>query len=153
MPASPASMPAEAAGAPDGFCLADWLGIPFTPHGRTRDGADCYGLVTLFYALVMKAPLPPLSGLMREVENPRAVGPVMTAHARGPLWRRVDRPAFGDVIAFGTPTLFYHVGLYLRPGLMLHTRKGTDSTPERYDGPLWRPRLQGFFRHKDLPHA
>ncbi|TNE60818.1 MAG: hypothetical protein EP335_17415 [Alphaproteobacteria bacterium] len=140
MPVSPACSPA------DGFCLTDWLGIPFVPDGRDRQGADCYGLVWLFHAEVLGIRLPRLQGLVPDVENPRTAGAVMTAEAERPTWRQVAAPRFGDILAFGTPTLFYHVGLYLAPGRMLHTRAGTDSTPENYMGPLWRPRLQGFFR-------
>nr|WP_281500663.1 NlpC/P60 family protein [Kordiimonas marina] len=133
--------------------MTDWLGIPFVPHGRDYTGADCYGLVRLFYADVMGVHLPRLRGLVRDVGNPRETGPLMRGEAHGPLWRPVPDPAFGDILAFGTPALFTHVGIYLRPGLMLHTRTGTDSTPERYDSPIWQPRLQGFFRYKDFSYA
>jgi len=145
MPGSPACITAR-----ERFDVRDWMGIPFVPHGRSRDSCDCYGLVRLFYVDIMQVRLPLYDRPVTDVHDVRAVGKVMTSHTRDPIWAEVKAPRFGDLIAFGTPHCFYHVGLYLNMEEMLHTRAGSDSTPERWTTPQWRPRLQGFFRYKDF---
>ena len=42
-----------------GHILMDqFVGIPYIAHGRGYDGADCWGIVYLFYRDVLKTPIP-----------------------------------------------------------------------------------------------
>lgn len=129
--------------------ITRWLGLPFQPHGRSRAGCDCWGLVRLFYREEMGILLPAFERPVDKIDDHIAVGHVMTPAFRAHIWHPVEEPRFADLIAFGTRACFYHIGLYLDEETMLHARFGTDSTTEDWRTQLWRPRFQGFYRHTE----
>jgi len=125
-----------------------YLGIPFKAHGRATSGVDCWGLVCLYYAREFGLALPSYEGLASDVNNPLSVALVMGAVDRSD-WLETDDPQEGDVMLFGSHIAPYHVGLFINEEIMLHTRCGTDTTIERWVGPLWEKRLLGVYRHHD----
>lgn len=69
---------------------AEWLGTPYLWGGRTREGADCSGLVQAVYA-VHGVELP------RDSRDQLAAGPPVPASEREPSGRRP-----GDLLFFGS---------------------------------------------------
>jgi cell wall-associated NlpC family hydrolase len=129
--------------------MTDWseyIGIPYKFGGSDRNGVDCWGLVRLVYRERYGRELPAFehNGLTEEecgllVDHSK---PLMNA-------RRLDWPRLGDLVVmkiYGHPC---HVGIVVGgPGErnLLHTLKGHDSVIDRYDGPTWQCRLDGFYR-------
>ena len=56
----------------------------------------------------------------------------------------------GDVLLFKNSMVSKHVGMIITPELMLHTIKGSNSCIERWESRIWRNRLVGIYRHKNL---
>jgi cell wall-associated NlpC family hydrolase len=126
----------------------DYLGLPWKDLGRDREGVDCYGLACLPLAELWGIALPSYAGAytsaleraetaaLIEGRPLNLVRPVAPGEAR----------AF-DFILMRNGQIADHIGLVVRPGLMLHIQVGGESTCDEYDGPLWSRRVVGFFRH------
>lgn len=127
-----------------------YLGIPFVPHGRERAGCDCWGLVRLVYLDWYGIELPLFDGHTFDVNNPMAAARLMAEGTRLDIWRDVEEPQLGNILLFGGAGAPYHVGVYLTPELMLHTREGIDASTERHNALIWGVRRWGIFTHKDL---
>ena len=140
--------------------IASWaqryVGIPWQVHGRDRSGIDCWGLLCLAYREVYAIDLPTF-----DAEYTGTTLPVDAAHLadlfaqRWPLegFRelRPDEAAIaGDVMLFRLFGRACHVGIYAGDHMVLHVRAGVDSCLERVDGPSWKPRLAGVYRHQAL---
>lgn len=139
--------------------IASWagkyVGIPWRVHGRDRDGIDCWGLVCLVYREVLGLEVPSFAGDY-EGTTPQDAEHIAELFAqRWPLpeFRALDPdelPAAGDVVLFRLYGLPCHVGIYVGEQSILHVRSGVDACVERIDGPTWRPRVVGLFRHRGL---
>jgi cell wall-associated NlpC family hydrolase len=128
-----------------------YIGIPFVDHGTDRNGCDCWGLVHLVYREELGIGMPDLGDRYSD------------AYARGEVDHLVDgvaeeswnvdvtdgswRPL--DVMIFRRAGVEAHVGLYLRPGTMLHVVDGMAVAEERYDTARWGRRLSRVLRHVD----
>ncbi|MGL4960347.1 MAG: C40 family peptidase [Inquilinus sp.] len=124
-----------------------YVGLPWLDVGRDRAGVDCYGLARLPIWEIDGIELPSFAGAYASASEREAVA-ALIAGERHSLARPVSaddlRPR--DLILMRRGLLADHVGLWVRPGLMLHIRPGRDSECEEYDAPLWRNRIVGFFR-------
>lgn len=127
-----------------------YLGIPFVPHGRTRTGCDCWGLVRLVYKDWFDIDLPLFGGHEFDVNNPLAAAKLMAEGVALDIWRDAIEPTRGNILLFGGGPAPYHVGIWLTPELMLHTRHGIDASTERHNALIWGARRWGIFTHKDL---
>lgn len=135
------------------YDLQQYIGIPFLDHGRDRAGCDCWGLVRLVYADQLGIALPDLGDEYSEAyargEVDEAVsstvGQEWNADVTGQAWQPLD------VMIFSRAGVECHVGLYLRPGEMLHVIEGTAAAVERYDTVRWKRRLTRVIRHVNAP--
>jgi len=114
------------------------IGIPFLLGGRTSAGCDCWGLLWLAYGELLDISLPSL-----------APGDVDAVELAKTAWRQLPpgAEAAGDVLLFRVQGWPGHVGLAVGRRRMLHVSEGTTSRVERYDTPVWLPRLEGAYRH------
>ena len=126
----------------------DYIGIPYEPMGRTRDGLDCWGLLRLVYREQFAIDVPSYTEDYASPEEHEEVGRLIRSETTR-SWKRVDYPGLGDGCLFDVYGEPAHVGVVVWPGIMLHIRRGTGSCVERYDNPTWRPRLMGFYQHPD----
>jgi murein DD-endopeptidase / murein LD-carboxypeptidase len=127
----------------------DWsqyVGIPYKFGGSSREGADCWGLVRLVLKEVYGKELPAFehNGLTEEECG------LLVDHAK-PLVSAVQvaEPEVGDVAVLKIHGAPCHIGVVIGAEgerNLLHTLKGHDSAIDRYDGPVWRYRLDGFYR-------
>jgi cell wall-associated NlpC family hydrolase len=125
---------------------AQYVGIPFAPHGRTHRAVDCYGVVALALAEVFNVEVP-----FYGYASGEDWGGIEAAVARGLAdWRPVPREeaAVGDGLVLRLRGRPLHVGLVVdtQPLSMLHSLAGTDTCIARLDGPVWGPRLLGVYR-------
>ena len=127
--------------------VADYVGVPYRMLGRSRDGADCWGLVRLVYADRLGIALPAYDG--RGFRGRASVPDVarLVADARG-AWREVPEVAAAppDLVLLRVHGQPVHVGLLVAPGIMLHSLAGHDSAVERLDSLAWARRVIGYGR-------
>lgn len=124
------------------------IGTPYTPHGRTAAGVDCWGMVYLAYQN-LGISLPSFSS---EYPDP-------LDHDRSFIEDLVDgqRPYFTevheddaeqfDIILFnflGAPS---HVAMFHAPGRMINADSKAGVVLESYTAPRWCSRLVGFYRY------
>jgi probable lipoprotein NlpC len=134
------------------YDLQQYIGIPFLDHGRDRSGCDCWGLVRLVYAEQLGIILPDLGDEYSEAyargEVDEAVGSTVgqewNVDVTGQAWQPLD------VMIFTRAGVECHVGLYVRPGEMLHVIEGTAAAYERYDTVKWKRRLSRVVRWRDV---
>ncbi|MDI1228369.1 MAG: NlpC/P60 family protein [bacterium] len=124
-----------------------YIGLPFTEHGRDRNGIDCWGLVRLTLLEQFSISLPSLANEYRRTADATRIAGLMEREI--PLWQGIDAgdERCGDVIVLRLSGHPMHVGLVLGDGQMLHVEQGIDSAIEKYRGQRWQDRVYGFYRH------
>jgi cell wall-associated NlpC family hydrolase len=127
--------------------VAKYVGIPFLEHGRSADGCDCWGLARLVLEERYGVRVKDFSDCYATIEDGQTIEALCRIEAES--WECVDQPQPGDVVLLRVAGLATHVGIVVAPGVMLHVMRGMDAVVERYDGPIWRPRIDGFFRYVD----
>ncbi len=131
----------------------DWasrfIGIPYTDHGRTRAGTDCWGLLRLVMVEQFgRDDVPEYANVeMRCDDDRQRVSSFMRDHV-DELWRKIDPDEVepGDCILFNLLGVPIHVGVICAPGLFIHCQRGCNSCVERYHSGPWKPRIEGFYR-------
>ena len=123
---------------------AAWLGLPWAAGGRTREGCDCWGLVRLVYGAELGIALPGYDGVSPCAAELAEIDALIAAGSGD--WRQVDQPLPCDVLLFRRGRWRSHVGLHVARGRMLHMDEGGSQLVDP-DGPLWRSRFVGAFRH------
>ncbi|MGL4962320.1 MAG: C40 family peptidase [Inquilinus sp.] len=124
-----------------------YVGLPWASGGRDREGLDCWGLCRLVLAEQRGVALPSYAGDYadaREREQIAALIEGRPADLVRPVPAGQEQEC--DLILLRRGGLPDHVGVVVRPGLMLHIRAGRDSECEAYGAPLWCSRIVGFFR-------
>lgn len=135
-----------------------YIGIPWKPLGRDRDGCDCWGIVRLalreqFNVIVPaydtgyhdagKHDVPAIRAIIDQ-ERPR-YREIATVDDSG-LMPLADQQA-GDVLVIRQRGVPSHVALVVTKRTMLHIEDGIDSTIEDYTDSMWRRRLVGCYRY------
>lgn len=125
---------------------ADYVGIPYVPHGREYTGADCWGILFLYYRDVLGTPVPSYSAEMdaREFRH-KDIGSLV-AEEREKHWQPVTAPQPGDCILMRAGRHDSHVGVFLGQGRMLHSEGPHPSVIDRMGDMRWRSRISGFYR-------
>lgn len=128
--------------------VADYVGLPFLRCGRTREGLDCWGLVSLVLSEQYGISLPDYSGTGWGNGPARAVAETIEREA-GAYWREVPASGAqpGDVLLMTARGLPIHVGVLVAPGWILHAEETADTCLEPLDSPHFRRRIAGFYRH------
>jgi cell wall-associated NlpC family hydrolase len=131
-----------------------WLGVPFKEGGKAKDGADCGGLVQLWYLHELGIDISD-HGFDRSA--PHSVlfdgqSPLVSVLEDDfePLRKIPDaRPMRHDILLFRhrrkEPD---HVGIVLSPTRFLHVLEGGFSCAAEIAS--WRSRLVEIYRHKSL---
>lgn len=125
----------------------EYTGIPFRADGRTRDGLDCWGLVVTVYRERLGIALPEFPGAYPDESQESLRHAAGVARAERERWRRVDAPAEGDVVLLRLQGLPCHVGVVISKTEMLHVMAGIESCVEKFTGPQWRNRIEGYYRY------
>lgn len=129
---------------------AEFVGIPFRPHGRDETGVDCWGLVCLVYRRRFGLLLPDHTDAYDDPCGVEAVAAAIAARREG--WRRLSGPFFhdGDVVLLRVSGRAAHVGVIAAPPWFLHAQEGTGVVCDRLDGWRWRTAADSVWRHPDF---
>jgi cell wall-associated NlpC family hydrolase len=122
-----------------------YVGIPFTERGRTRAGADCWGLVRLVYE-DRGISLPSLSDTYASTTDRDDLNRV--AQGTKSAWHEIpygDEEPY-DIVLMAIGGRECHVGIVTEPGKMLHTERGHNAVIESYERDKWSKRVQSFWR-------
>lgn len=130
-----------------------YIGIPHTDRGATRDGVNCWTLVCLVYREKLGITLQTYQDDFVSLDEHREVESLFHGERSRETWTLVDQALPFDVAVFRRGRCLTHVGLVVRPGLMLHVTAGRAVAIERYDSGQWKPRLQHLYRHVDSQPA
>ena len=125
----------------------DYIGIPFKDHGRTRDGADCWGLVRIWQKEQRGIDLPSYDDQYESVKKYNQLCATVEYEAEN--WTPVTPgdEKLGDVIVIRMRGIPVHVGIVLGGGKFLHVYEGIDSVIESYVSTRWIDKITGFYRH------
>lgn len=131
----------------DAPALSAYVGIPFADRGRTRQGCDCWGLLRLVLAELRGVELPSFAEDYVTAADRAAIASLIGGHLDA--WQEVpagQEQAFDGILMRGMGGVG-HVGLVVRPGLLLHVEGGQTSCIERYRTGLLAQRVRGFYRY------
>lgn len=124
-----------------------YIHIPFADHGRSKNGCDCWGLVTVIYKENFNVDLP----LLLAYDNIKDVKHITDlCQNECENWQEVpegeEEPY--DVLVFRILGAPCHVALVVQKGLMLHTEKGIGTHISEYKREKqWCQRLAGIYRY------
>ena len=120
------------------------VGAPFVDGGRGPESFDCWGLVREVYRRC-GIDLPEYAGIgCYDVMNVTA-----EMERNRPFWEECQPPDLPvpSVIALRVSApMVNHVGIYIGDGKFLHTREKAGAVIEKIDSPIWRHRIEGFYR-------
>lgn len=129
-----------------------FVGIPQQDLGRTRDGADCWGLASIIYREELGMTLPDYLNYSSP-DDFKEVSELIEGVQSTPLWVPQSGPAIAfDIAVFRRGHLSTHVGIVVRHGLMIHMSAHDQSLVETYATGRWKNRFAGHFRHRDRTH-
>jgi cell wall-associated NlpC family hydrolase len=121
------------------------------PH-RQGCGLDCYGLIRVLYRQI-GLELPLYGDVYASTrERARIAAHV---HATAAEWRAIaaGQERAWDVVVLRLLGRPIHLGLVLRPGEMVHSDPACGVAVERYGSPVWRHRVEAFYRRPELVGA
>jgi cell wall-associated NlpC family hydrolase len=119
----------------------DWVGIPHVKRGRSKDGADCFGLVILLSREILGVEIPDQGHSRQSAIENDAKGSLRS------LYARPDCPQIGDLLLFNIGPHPIHCGFYVDEKRMLHSAANIGSVLERWDCGAWAARLEGIYRY------
>lgn len=127
----------------------NYIRIPFKEHGRSRDGADCWGLVCIIFKTERNIELPSLTGYSDTKDKVR-ISDIIKSESM--TWKPIpigEEQPF-DIAVFRMLGHPMHVGLVVERGLMIHSERGCGTyLTNYYKEKQWDRRLEGFFRYAD----
>ncbi len=125
----------------------NFINIPFKDCGRTRDGADCWGLARIIYKEKLGIELPELLGYADTNERKTIAGLYEIEHQD---WQEIplgEEKEF-DIIIFRTMGLPTHVGVAIGDGFMIHSERSIGTCISNYRKELmWKKRIVGAYRY------
>lgn len=125
--------------------LADFVGVPFADHGRAG-GFDCWGLARAALLACRGIRLPDYGDGYRDCADHDGIA-VAIREGLAEGWTRVEDPRAFDLVIFNIAGQPRHVGLMVGPTTFLHAPEGQTSRIERVTDPMWRKRIEGFYRY------
>lgn len=123
-----------------------FIGIQYQEFGRDRAGADCWGLACVIYREALGITLPDYLGY-GSVEEHAEIAALIDGATGSPLWQPAAVPAPYDIAVFRRGGIATHVGIVIRPGLMIHMDHADCAKVADYRQGRWGNRFKGCFRH------
>jgi len=128
----------------------DFIKIPFAELGRSREGADCWGLVRIVYEEMLGLNLPSYLDYSDTKDAEAISGMISDQTVK--KWKFIEpgdeRPY--DCAVFKMAGIPMHVGVVVESGMMIHCERGCGTYVTYYNKEKqWHRRLEGFFRYAD----
>jgi len=123
-----------------------FIGIPYLEFGRARVGADCWGLACVIYREDLGINLPDYLGY-GSVDEHAEIAALIDGAEASPLWQPVADPAPYDIAVFRRGRMATHLGIVIRPGLMIHMDHEDCAKVSNYRDGRWGNRFKGHYRH------
>lgn len=125
-----------------------YIGLPFADLGRSRAGADCYGLACIIYAAELDIALPDYAGAYASASEHAEIAALIDG-AQG-SWVAMPNAAPFDLALFRRGRWTTHIGIVIRPGVMIHMDRDDCAKVADYRAGLWGGRFVGHFRHHSM---
>lgn len=126
--------------------ISMYIGIPFVDGGRLLSGADCYGVVMLYYKNILSIDIPDVQITANE---PRKSF-IKYLDEVNKHWTKLDKPQqhCGVALRMNTehPRLVTHFGIMLDDHRLLHSIKPIGSHVVDIDNPTVKSRIEGFYK-------
>lgn len=126
---------------------ARYVGLPYLPGGRDRNGVDCWGLAQMVWREVFGHDLPAYEGPAWVPGITDDVGAATRNYAEAFVKVAYGDERCGDGVVIRMRGYPLHLALIVGDGMMLHIDGSTDSCLEPYTAPRWRSRLVEFYRY------
>ena len=107
-----------------------YLGVPYLNNGRTEKGLDCWGLVYLYYNLVLKEKIPELSETMGELRD----------------FQKLNDPSEDSIVMLILMGKDIHVGVMIDEKRMIHCDPQVGVVIENVFNKNYKNRIEGFYR-------
>lgn len=129
--------------------LDSYIGLPFQKNGRGPHAYDCWGLARAF--LTAECGIIGLPQYLGVSDVAAAIG---NAKSNGDWWETEARDK-GVLVVMATPVGFgrtaaLHVGVMVNTARVLHIDEGMTSMCHELKSEIIAPRIDSFWRHKDL---
>jgi len=129
------------------------IGIPFRDRGRTREGADCWGLTRLALSEVAGVQVPAYDANYASASERRANAELIAGEKGDWFAVPTGSERALDVVILRDGRHESHLALVTQPGRMLHTYQDGTSCVDRYDESPFAEKVVGFYRHRKLAHG
>lgn len=127
-----------------------YMGIPFKPDGRDRNGLDCYGLICLIYKEQLGIEIPDYKGIFENncFTTLKKVAQIIKED-KDKGWTVIskgEQKEF-DGIVLRTGKFQWHLGVVVNSMNMIHIIQGAEVIVEPYESLLWKHRVAEFRRY------
>lgn len=123
-----------------------FIGIPFVDKGRDFNGADCYGLVMLYYKEVLGIEIP---DTLITADQPRRIFAKYLEYI-SKNWTQIDKPEQHCGVALAMheehPQMVTHFAVMIDEKRVLHTLKKYESHIMNIDDMRIKPFIKGFYK-------
>lgn len=130
--------------------ILNYFGLPFKTLGRDRSGIDCWGLVKLILSEQCGVEVSDYTDYESEADKVN-ISKGLNEARFGDRWVRQEVPKEFDVVLFNIYGWPVHIGICIDSEHFIHAAEGDSARIERLSSPIWTKRIEGFYRHVDLP--
>lgn len=125
--------------------------IPYVLGGRTKEGADCWGLVVICYKELFNIDLPTYDNIALSVSNGNVTAKEIRQQIESSApFIEVGSPEYGDFVLINMLGNPVHIGFMIDNKTMVHTQDKIGVCSDDIRGPKWKRRIQGYYRHNSL---
>jgi len=124
--------------------IRDYIGIPFSLKGRDFSGADCWGLVLLWYENEYGVKLKSFHEDYEDISDKGGIESATRKERKN--WEKTSEPEIGNVVLIRITGAEMHTGIYIGEGKMLHVMQGINSCIENLREPKWSQRVVGYYK-------
>ncbi len=121
-----------------------YIGLPYKQKGYDFDGADCYGLIWLFYKNEFNKILPKYENCDTCV-NAKLVESQIDVSKMTLDAYKTNTPKTGDLVLFRFRGLVCHLGLYIDDSMVLHILRDVNAVCEPINHGRLSKRVEGIY--------
>lgn len=122
--------------------------LPYIEGGRTKQGADCWGLVVLLYKELFNITLTEYGDItLPSIKECHQTSKRLQQElVNQKMFYEVSSPEFGDVILLNVLGEPLHIGFCLDSKTMIHTGRKHGVVIENFTEMKWERKIAGFYR-------